>query len=51
MIPTNLLTELLDMVEDLLGIFSLYPLNLFLLGSVIGIGFAILRRAKKVARG
>jgi len=50
-INSALITELLDLCKQVMGLFTEFPLNVFLISSLVGIGFAIFRKAKRSARG
>ena len=39
-----------DLVKSAMGLFSEFPLNLLLVGSLFGVAFAIFRRAKGSAK-
>lgn len=49
-IDSNLLTEIVNAAQSLLGLFTSYPLNIFV-GCGIGIAiFKVVRSAKKTAK-
>ncbi len=48
---TTNLTSLLGAVSSVMSLFTEFPMNLFLAGSVAGIAFGIFRKAKGSARG
>lgn len=50
-INSGLVTELINMIKQLLGLFAIYPLNIFLVGGLGTIGFTWFRKAKGAARG
>lgn len=43
-------TTVLDLVKQVCGLFSMFPLNIFLIGGVAGVGFKIFRQGKKAAK-
>ncbi len=45
-IDMNVVTMILDVVKAILGLFSVFPLNVFLIASIIGIAFGVFRKAK-----
>lgn len=48
LINTNIATELLDLVVLIAEkAFTVFPINVFLVSSLIGIGFGIFRKAKR----
>lgn len=49
MIDTNVVTELIDLVKNVMGLFSEFPLNFLLVGGLCGTAFAIFRSAKGAA--
>lgn len=49
-IDTALIGELLNLCKQCMGLFTEFPLNVFLIASLVGIGFGIFRMAKKSAR-
>lgn len=49
-IDTGLVTSLIGVAESCLGLFSKFPMNVFLIGSIIGLAFGIIKKAKKVAK-
>ena len=49
-INSALITELLDLCKQVMGLFTEFPLNVFLISSLVDIGFAIFCKAKKSAR-
>lgn len=50
-LDTGIVTQLMDLVKTVMGLFSVFPLNILLVGSIIGIPFAIFRKAKGAAGG
>ena len=50
-INSALIAELLDLCKQVMGLFTEFPLNVFLISSLVGIGFVIFRKAKRSARG
>ena len=49
-IDTALFNELVELMKSLLNVFTIFPLNVFLIAGFIGIGFGIFRQAKKSVR-
>ena len=49
-IDSALITELLDLCRQVMGLFTEFPLNVFLITGLVGIGFGIFRKAKRSAR-
>lgn len=49
-INTALVTELVDLVKSVCGLFTIFPLNLFLIASLVFVGFRIFRSAKGAAK-
>ena len=45
-ISTDIVGELVTLVGTCIGLFSSFPLNVFLIAGIIGIGFSIFRKAK-----
>ena len=45
-INTALVTELVDLVKSVCGLFTIFPLNVFLIASLVFVGFRIFRSAK-----
>lgn len=43
----SLVTELINLCKTCMGLFSEFPMNLLLVASLVGIGFAIFRNAKR----
>ena len=43
-------TSVLDLVRQVCGLFSMFPLNIFLIGGVASVGFKIFRQGKKAAK-
>lgn len=48
-IDTKLVTEVLDLVKSCAGLFSIFPINVFMIGSLAAMGFRLFRSAKRVA--
>lgn len=40
----------IELIKTAMGLFSEFPLNLLLVGSLFGVAFSIFRRAKKSAK-
>ncbi len=49
MIDSSLVGELVDLVKQVAGLFNVFPINVFLIGSLAGLGFALFRKAKRTA--
>ncbi len=49
-ISTATVTELINLCKQCMGLFTEFPLNIFLIGGLVGIGFGIFRSAKRAAR-
>lgn len=49
-INTALVTELVDLVKSVCGLFTIFPLNVFLIASLVFVGFRIFRSAKGAAK-
>lgn len=49
-IDTALVTELVNLVKSVCGLFTIFPLNVFLVASLAFVGFRIFRSAKGAAK-
>lgn len=49
-IDTALVTELINLVKAVCGLFTIFPLNVFLIASLVYVGFRIFRSAKGAAK-
>ncbi len=49
-LDTALVTELMNLVKTVMGLFSEFPLNFLLIASLATMAFAIFRSAKRAAR-
>lgn len=49
-IDTSAISELLNLCKQCMGLFTEFPLNIFLIGGLVGIGFGIFKAAKRAAR-
>ncbi len=49
-INSGLINEIIGVAQSLLGLLTEFPLNVFVVASIAGIGFSFLRKAKRVAR-
>ncbi|MBD5451286.1 MAG: hypothetical protein HDR25_01465 [Lachnospiraceae bacterium] len=49
-IDTSSISELLNLCKQCMGLFTEFPLNIFLIGGLVGIGFGIFKAAKRAAR-
>lgn len=50
-IDSSAITELINLCKQCMGLFSEFPLNIFLIGGIVGVGFTIFTQAKHAARG
>lgn len=48
-IDSALVTELINLVKSVMGLFSEFPLNVILIGSLCGLAFGLFRKAKRAA--
>ena len=46
-IDSSIVAEIVNLCKTCIGLFSEFPLNIFMIGGLIGIGFGIFRKAKK----
>ena len=49
-IDVSLVTELINLVKSVCGLFTIFPLNVFLIASLVFVGFRIFRSAKGAAK-
>ena len=49
-IDTSVIAELIALCKQCMGLFTEFPLNIFLVGGLVSIGFGIFRAAKGAAR-
>lgn len=49
-IDVSLVTELINLVKSACGLFAIFPLNVFLIASLVFVGFRIFRSAKGAAK-
>lgn len=49
-IDSSAITEIINLCKQCMGLFSEFPLNIFLIAGLVGIGFMIFRQAKGAAR-
>ena len=49
-IDSSVITELLDLCKQCMGLFTQFPLNIFLVAGLVSIGFGIFVTAKSAAR-
>ena len=49
-IDVSLVTELINLVKSVCGLFTIFPLNVFLSASLVFVGFRIFRSAKGAAK-
>ena len=49
-IDVSLVNELINLVKSVFGLFTIFPLNVFLIASLTFVGFKIFRAAKGAAK-
>lgn len=49
-IDSGIIEELLDLCKQVMTLFTEFPLNVFLVASLVGIGFGIFKSAKRAAK-
>lgn len=49
-IDSSLVTEVISLVKSCMGLFTDFPLNVFIIGSLAGLGFGLFKKAKKAAK-
>lgn len=49
-IDGDLVTEVIGLVTSVAKVFTIFPINVFLIGSLCGLGFTLFRKGKKAAR-
>lgn len=49
-IDVSLVNELINLVKSVCGLFTIFPLNVFLIASLTFVGFKIFRSAKGAAK-
>lgn len=49
-IDVSLVNELINLVKSVCGLFTIFPLNVFLIASLAFVGFRIFRAAKGAAK-
>lgn len=49
-IDTALVTELINLVKSVCGLFAIFPLNVFLIAGLVYVGFRIFKSAKSAAK-
>ena len=49
-IDVSLVTELINLVKSVCGLFTIFPLNVFLIASLVFVAFKIFRSAKVAAK-
>ena len=49
-IDVSLVTELINLVKSVCRLFTIFPLNVFLIASLVFVGFKIFRSAKGAAK-
>lgn len=49
-IDTALVTELINLVKSVCGLFTIFPLNVFLIAGLVYVGFRIFKSAKSAAK-
>ncbi len=50
-IDVSLMGELISGAKTLLGLFTEFPINIFLYGGIAGVMFGLIRKAKRTSRG
>lgn len=48
-IDSGLVAEVLDLVKSCAGLFNIFPINVFMIGSLAAMGFRLFSKAKRVA--
>ena len=48
-IDSALVTEVVNLVKTVMGLFGEYPLNVILISSLAGVAFMLFRKAKRAA--
>lgn len=48
-LDTGAVDQILSLVKSVMGLFTMFPLNIMLVSGLVGIAFAIFRKAKKSA--
>ena len=46
-IDSSLVTEIINVTKSALGLFSVFPLNVFLVASIVGIGIGVFKKLKR----
>lgn len=49
-IDTSLVSEMIDLVKSVMGLFKEYPLNLMLIASLAGVAFGLVIKGKVAAK-
>ncbi|WP_313134323.1 hypothetical protein [Anaerocolumna sp.] len=49
-IDASILGEIVQLVKTVMGLFTEFPINIFLYAGLAGVGFTIFKRAKKAAK-
>ncbi len=49
-LDTAVVEQVVSIAKTALSLLGTFPMNLFLAGAIIGIGFAVIRKAKGVAK-
>lgn len=47
---TTNITAIVGVVQQIIALFSVFPINILVAGMVAGVGFGFLRKTKKVAQ-
>ncbi|MBQ7943481.1 MAG: hypothetical protein IJ326_05395 [Lachnospiraceae bacterium] len=50
-IDMTVVNMLIELVKSLLTLFTVFPINIFLVAGLVGVGFGIFRKAKGAAGG
>lgn len=49
-IDSGAVTEVINLAKQCMGLFTEFPLNVFLIGGLCSLGFSIFKRAKHAAK-
>lgn len=49
-LDTGAVDQVMNLVKSVMGLFTMFPLNIMLVSGLVGIGFAIFRKAKGAAK-
>lgn len=45
-LDSGLVTEIINVAKSLLGLFTEFPINIFLYGGIAGVAFGVIRKAR-----